>query len=228
MKEFDKEVRKRYDHTGTVKADVNALPAAVRAVIYVLVALAVLGIMIGIVYSSTAIASYAIWVAAGAALAVVMIYLLSSAKSASRYFEVMFKCEGKYLVFQVISEKHVIFTDGEYTLEYKKREVKEIDGIMNAYLSWNSPYDADFVSRQNKGGNRVVYIGKKTVGEKQIEYKVTCEGKFVTGFKANGRSVTFDCLNRRDAGLGIPAALAQAITERGTALPADQIFINNK
>ncbi len=228
MKEFDKEVRKRYDHTGTVKADVNALPSCVRAVIYVLVAIAVLGIMICLVYSGSEIASYAIWTAAGAAAVVVAIYLLSSSKGSSRYFEVMFKCTGKYLVFQVISEKHVIFSNGEYTLEYKKREVNEIDGIMNAYLSWNAPYDADFESCQKKGGNRAVYIGKKQFEDKTVEYKVTCEGKFVTGFKANGRSVTFDCLNRRDAGLGIPAALVQAINERGTALPVDQIFINNK
>lgn len=223
MKEADKEIRKKYERIGKIKADVGVMPRAFTTTVYALIILAVLGLLASMLFG----ASLAMWGAAVCMLAVILMYFIASRRGPVRYTEVMVKHEGKYLLFQVINEKNVIFTDGEYTLEYKKKEVKERpEGILHPELSYNAPLAAEFTAAERKG-SKTIYTGEAD-GEKgrKAIYKVSVEGKLITGFTRNGKKVLFDCINDRGSALGIPAALADEILKRGTVLPKNDIFLS--
>ena len=119
--------------------------------------------------------------------------------------------------------------DGEYTLEYKNKEVKERpSGIMYPELSYAAPLKAHYTRTESKS-NKMFYVGDYTTAEgKKIVYKVQVSVKFVDGFSANGKKVVFDCINDRSTGLGIPAALAEEIIKRGTVLPKNDIFLSKR
>ena len=226
MKETDKEIRKKFERIGKLKADVGVMPKPFTNTVYALIILAVLGLLAAL-FLGGSIAAYSMWGAAACMLAVILMYFVASRFGPVRYTEVMVKHEGKYLLFQIINEKNVIFTDGEYTLEFKKKEVKERpEGILHPELSYNAPLRALFTNVETKG-NKVLYVGEANdeTGRKTV-YKVEVKGKLIAGFTTNGKKIAFDCINDRGAGLGIPAALAEEILKRGTKLPKDDIFLS--
>ena len=224
MKEYDREVQKRYERMGKLRADVGVMPKAFTAVIYTFIIAALIGFFLAFLGGL----SFSMWISAGCLLVVILMYFIASRKGPVRYSEVLIKHEGVYLLFQVISEKNVIFTDGNYTLEYKNKEVKERpEGILHPELSYSAPLAAEYTSSERKG-TKVYYVGTLDAGEKKYVYKVQVNGKFISGFTVDGRSVVFDCINDRAAGLGIPAALADEIMKRGTALPKNDIFLSKK
>lgn len=224
MKEHDREIRKKYERIGKLKADVDTMPKPFTVAVYLLTIIAVAALLATIFMQW----DFGMWVALGSGFVDIILYFAASLRGPIRYTEVMIKHEGVYLLFQIIKESQVIFTDGNYTLEYKKKQVSERpEGILNPYLSYNAPLAAEYTACEQKG-MKTVYTGNAETDGKKVEYKVTVEGKFISGFKANGRSIMFDCINQKDAGLSIPAPLAAAISERGTVLPANQIFISNK
>ena len=96
-------------------------------------------------------------------------------------------------------------------------------------MSFDAPLSATYEAVENKG-MKTVYVGKKDSNDpkKPYVYKVSCEGKFVTGFKMNGKSVTFDGINEKGVSLGIPAMLIDEIQSRGTSLPAKEIVVSQK
>lgn len=229
---YAREVQKRYEKMGKVKADVGAAPLVYTVFVYAFAVIALFGLLFGIMNMSTSktLGIISLAVAGTCAVLLVLMYFIASRKGPTRYVEVAIKYEGKYLLFQIIDERHVIFTDGEYTLEYEKKQVKERpQGILNPQLSFDAPLTATYESTEIKG-MKTIYVGKKDSGneKKPYVYKVSCEGKFVTGFKMNGKSVTFDGINEKGVSLGIPAMLIEEIQKRGTALPAKEVVVSQK
>lgn len=232
QKIYAREVQKRYEKMGKVKADVGAAPLAYTIFVYAFAVLALFGLLFGIMNMSSVktLGIISLAVSGTCAVLLVLMYFIASRKGSTRYVEVAIKYEGKFLLFQIIDERHVIFSDGEYTLEYEKKQVKERpQGILNPQLSFDAPLSATYEAVENKG-MKTIYVGKKDSGdpEKPYVYKVSCEGKFVTGFKMNGKSVTFDGINEKGVSLGIPAMLIEEIQKRGTSLPAKEIVVSQK
>lgn len=225
MKDLNKELEKKYERMGKLRADISVMPRPFTITIYTLIIISVVGLLLSFLLGIT----IAMWVAAGSLLVVILMYFIASRICPVRYTEVMVKSEGKRLVFQVLSEKNVIFSDGEYTLEYKNKEIKERpSGIMYPELSYAAPLKAHYTRTESKS-NKMFYVGDYTTADgKKIVYKVQVSVKFVDGFSANGKKVVFDCINDRSTGLGIPAALAEEIIKRGTVLPKNDIFLSKR
>jgi len=221
MKEYDREIKKAYERMGKLKSDVNNTPRIASIIMYAATALTILCLALSLFQVNEYLANIAPWGALGGAGLVLLVYLLCKLGGATKYIEVVIKHEGVYLLFQVVTEKHVIFTDGNFVLEYKKGNIKEIDSILNPYLSYDAPLKAEYSNKTlSRMGNYYDGVSNE-FGDKPVKYKVTMEKKFVTGFKANGKRALFDCINDKDSLLTIPAVMAAEIKERGVKLPRD-------
>ena len=221
MKEYDREVKRAYERMGKLKADVNNTPLPITVIMYIFTVATVVGIaMVLFNPGNELLTNIAVGVASGGAITVLLLYLITRFAGPLKYAEVVVKHEGVFLHFQVISEKHVLFSNGQFALEYKKGTIKEIDGMLYPHMHFNAPLTAEYSERKyaTKGAS---YVGESTAFGKKVKYVVTVENKYVMGFKANGKRVFFDCVNQKDALLTIPTLLAEEIKERGVALPKD-------
>lgn len=228
--ERGRDIKKRYERMGKLKADVGAAPLAYTVIVYAFAVIAVFGLMFGVINLRSDLGKIALAVAGVSGALLVIMFFVASRKGPTRYTEVAIRYAGKQLLFQIIDDRHVIFTNGEYTLEYFKKKVTERpQGILNPLLTFNAPLAATYGETTFKGG-KTVYVGalKSEDGKKPHVYKVSCEGKFVTGFKMDGKSVNFDAINQKGVSLGLPALLIEAIQERGTLLPPKDIAVSNK
>ena len=226
----EKDLRKRYEKMGKLKADVGAAPLAYTVVVYVLAVLAVFGLLFGLMNMRNTVGKISLIAAGVSAALLILLYFIASRKGPARYTEVFLKFAGRQLLFQIIDERHVIFTDGEITLEYDKKQIKDRhEGIMNPHLRFDAPLHATYKAIENKG-IKTVYVGEvpSDNGEKPLVYRVACEGKFVSGFKVNGKSVNFDNINQKGVSLALPAPLIEAIQERGITLPPKDIAVSGK
>lgn len=161
MKDLNKELEKKYERMGKLRADISVMPRPFTITIYTLIIISVVGLLLSFLLGIT----IAMWVAAGSLLVVILMYFIASRICPVRYTEVMVKSEGKRLVFQVLSEKNVIFSDGEYTLEYKNKEVKERpSGIMYPELSYAAPLKAHYTRTESKS-NKMFYVGDYTTAD---------------------------------------------------------------
>ena len=221
MKEYDREVKKAYERMGKLKADVNNTPLPITIAMYALTVIALLGLGATLFMGSNpTVMTVANIMALGGASSLLLLYLLTKLVGPLKYSEVIVKHEGVFLFFQVITEKHVLFSNGQFAIEYKKGQIKDIDGLLFPHMHFNSPTTAEY-SERKYARQGATYVGVSEAYGKKIKYVVSVENKFVVGFKANGKRVFFDCINQKDAILTIPKVLADEIRERGVALPKD-------
>ncbi len=224
MKEYNREVLKAYERMGKFKTDVNSMPKPARIINYVSVAISIAAFLMMLLYGNSQLLSTIAMIITLIGVAVILgLYLYCRAQGPIKYFEVMIKHEGVRLTFQVINEKHIIFSDGSFTIEYKKGVITEIPGLMNPHLSYTAPQSCDFYEkRMTRTG--ATYIGETETFGKKAVYQVNIDNKLVSSVKAYGRRIYFDCVNQRDALLTVPSALADEIKARGVNLPKDVVI----